>query len=172
MHYIHLAAIAGYTLAQITIPPIKVPPLGFLFPGLNLPAINLPNWIEMTGGYDSPSSLINLAKKAPGPDLRTIGDIFKVPNIVRYVDYYLDWRNLSKVPFFHPNPFGPAPTSCAKQEVIVARAIGELGDYGFVVGDPMVAELRKEMPSIQAFAVQVSHPPSITTSVYLRIQEC
>ena len=162
MQYYLLAAFAGFSAAQVTIPPIKLPPLGPFFSGFNIPAFNLPNWTEMTGGYDSPNSLINMPKKYGGNDYRAMGDIFKVPNLGRYVDQYLDWRNVSEVPFYKPTPMGPAPTSCARHEVIVARAIGELGEYGFVVGDPMVEALKKEIPSIQAYAVQVIQSHSLS----------
>jgi hypothetical protein len=60
-------------------------------------------------------------RNASGPDLRFLGDIFRVPNLEKYIDSYLDWRNVSQVPFIGPLKFGPAPTGCNKYEIIIGE---------------------------------------------------
>ncbi len=45
--------------------------------------------------------------------------LWKVPNIQKYAPAYLDFRNISNVPFVVPMPYGPAPTGCSPYELII-----------------------------------------------------
>jgi cutinase len=56
-----------------------------------------------------------------------------------------------------PIKFGPVPKGCAKLEVIVARGTSEPGDFGTVVGDPLVARVKRDLPGGEArgYPVQV-----------------
>jgi len=64
-----------------------------------------------------------------------------------------------------PKASGSGKSSCSLKEVIIARGTSEAGTYGFrsnvekklimsVVGDPLVSELRRQMPEIKAYAVR------------------
>jgi hypothetical protein len=54
-----------------------------------------------------------------------------------------------------PIPFGPVPAGCAKYEVLVARGTSEPGDFGSMVGDPLVARVHKLLPDARGYPVQV-----------------
>jgi hypothetical protein len=69
------------------------------------------------GGFD----LWSFVKNIPGPDLRFLSAIFFVPNIEKYVPTYLDWRNISAVPFIGPMAFGPAPSGCSRYEILIGK---------------------------------------------------
>jgi hypothetical protein len=73
------------------------------------------------GGLDL-EALINLIKPFPGPDLRPIAALFQVPGITQYIEKYLDWRDVSKVPFIGALEYGPAPTGCNKYEILIGTA--------------------------------------------------
>ncbi|KAF2431511.1 alpha/beta-hydrolase [Tothia fuscella] len=55
-----------------------------------------------------------------------------------------------------PIPYGPAPTGCAKLELLVARGTSEPGPFGQVVGDPLVARVKRDLigATFQGYAVQ------------------
>jgi hypothetical protein len=124
------------------------------------------------GGFDL-VGLINIIKAFPGPDLRPIAALFNVPEIAKYIETYLDWRNVSAVPFIGPLAYGPAPTGCNKYEILIgrillcircrqsnadmhiARGTGELGPYGFIVGDPLLKKVQENLLDVRGYAVQV-----------------
>ncbi|TID26593.1 F-box protein pof12 [Venturia nashicola] len=54
----------------------------------------------------------------------------------------------------NPVPFGPKPSGCSKFELIVARGMSELGDYGMIVGDPLLALVIPAVPDARGYAVQ------------------
>jgi hypothetical protein len=67
-----------------------------------------------------------LGVEAPRPpiqgwDLRFLADIFKVPNLEKYVDSYLDWRNMSTIPFLGPMAMGPVAIGCNKYELLIGK---------------------------------------------------
>jgi len=53
-------------------------------------------------------------------------------------------------------PFGPAPKGCSTYEVIIARGTFEPGSFGVIVGDPLIAAVKKTMGSenVRGYAVQ------------------
>lgn len=51
-------------------------------------------------------------------------------------------------------PHGPAPSGCAKHEILVARGTGEPGAFGVVVGDPLVNAVVDAVPGSRGYAVQ------------------
>jgi len=57
-----------------------------------------------------------------------------------------------------PIPFGPVPKGCAKFEVIVARGTSEPGDFGSMVGDPLVARIKRDMPGVNVRGYPVQYP--------------
>jgi len=81
-------------------------------------------------------------------------DLWKVPDIQKYAPKYLDFRNISNVPFVAAMKMGPAPTGCSKYEILIARGTGELGDFGFIVGDPLLKRVRQALPEVRGYAVQ------------------
>jgi hypothetical protein len=99
--------------------------------------------------------------------------LWKVPEIQKYAPSYMDFRNRSTLPFVMAMPNGPAPTGCSPYEMLigrfllyghinsrhadpnVARGTGELGDFGFIVGDPLLKTVRQAIPEVRGYAVQV-----------------
>jgi len=63
-----------------------------------------------------------------------------------------------------PIPFGPVPPGCAKLEVIVARGTSEPGPLGQVVGDPLVARVKRDMKEVSAQGYPVQYPAGRTGS--------
>jgi len=57
-----------------------------------------------------------------------------------------------------PIPFGKVPTGCAKLEIIVARGTSESGDLGMIVGDPLVARIKRDMPGENVRGYPVQYP--------------
>jgi len=53
-------------------------------------------------------------------------------------------------------PFGPAPKGCSTYEVIIARGTFEPGSFGTIVGDPLMAAVKKAMggENVRGYAVQ------------------
>jgi hypothetical protein len=75
--------------------------------------------------------------------------------------------------FGKPIPLGPVPKGCAQFEIIagrvtfiltenmlisIARGTSEPGDLGIIVGDPLVARVKRDMPgvTVRGYPVQVS----------------
>jgi len=52
-----------------------------------------------------------------------------------------------------PKASGSGKSGCSLKEVIIARGTSEGGKYGFIVGDPLVSQLKRLMPDITAYAV-------------------
>jgi hypothetical protein len=104
--------LGAITLSGVTAAPTpQAGDLGALLGGLG----------GVAGGNAGGFSLWDIIKNIPGPDLRFLSAIFHVPNIEKYVPTYLDWRNISTVPFIGPLAFGPAPTGCNKYEILIGR---------------------------------------------------
>jgi len=61
-------------------------------------------------------------------------------------------------------PFGKVPTGCAKLEIIVARGTSEPGDLGMVVGDPLVARVKRDLPGVEVRGYPVQYPASFLGS--------
>jgi len=57
-----------------------------------------------------------------------------------------------------PIPFGPVPKGCAKFEVIVARGTSEPGDFGSMVGDPLVARVKRDLAGGNVRGYPVQYP--------------
>lgn len=59
--------------------------------------------------------------------------------------------------FGAPVKLGNIPTGCAKHEIIVARGTSEVGPFGVIVGDPLVARVQRDMPgvNVRGYPVQV-----------------
>jgi hypothetical protein len=47
--------------------------------------------------------------------------LFKIPEIQKYAPSYLDWRNVSTIPFLAATEYGPVPTGCSPYELIIGR---------------------------------------------------
>jgi len=47
--------------------------------------------------------------------------------------------------FGKPVPYGKVPAGCAKYEVIVARGTSEPGEFGTIVGDPLIARVIRDI---------------------------
>lgn len=58
-------------------------------------------------------------------------------------------------------PLGKVPTGCAKFEIIVARGTSEPGDLGVIVGDPLVARVKRNMPGIEVRGYPVQYPANM-----------
>jgi hypothetical protein len=79
---------------------------------------------------------------ADGPDMRGLADFLKtpsipkllgsfgikgveplwnVPGIQEYAKSYLDFRNISNLPFVVAMPYGPSPTGCSPYEILIGR---------------------------------------------------
>jgi len=104
----------------------------------------------------------NIVKLLPGPDLRPLQALFEIPNIEKYVTAYLDWRNIGAIPFIGPVPRGPAPEGCSEHELIIARGTGEVGPFGFIVGDPILERVQQLLPDVQGYSVQ--YPANIDSN--------
>ncbi|KAF2435004.1 alpha/beta-hydrolase [Tothia fuscella] len=63
-----------------------------------------------------------------------------------------------------PIPLGKVPTGCAKFEIIVARGTSEPGDLGMIVGDPLVARVKRDMPGVDVRGYPVQYPASRNTT--------
>jgi len=61
-----------------------------------------------------------------------------------------------------PIPFGKVPTGCAKFEIIVARGTSEPGDLGMIIGDPLVARVKRDMPGENVRGYPVQYPAAIS----------
>jgi len=57
-------------------------------------------------------------------------------------------------------PFGKVPTGCADLEIIVARGTSEPGQFGMVVGDPLVARVKRDMAKLNVRGYPVQYPAS------------
>jgi len=90
----------------------------------NLPA----GFPKIPGGFD-PKTCSNA--KTPSPD--------KIDPMVPFEG--VKWP----CDFGKPVPFGKVPTGCAKYEVIVARGTSEPGQFGTIVGDPLIARVIRNM---------------------------
>jgi len=88
--------------------------------------------------------------------------LWKVPEIQKYAPSYMDFRNRSNLPFVMAMPNGPAPTGCSPYEMLIARGTGELGDFGFIVGDPLLKTVRQAIPEVRGYAVQ--YPANMNAS--------
>src|ERR1700677_1889407 len=47
------------------------------------------------------------------------------------------------------------------QSQILARGTGELGEFGFIVGDPLLKRVKQSLPEVRGYAVQVLSTQSI-----------
>ncbi|KAF2420193.1 alpha/beta-hydrolase [Tothia fuscella] len=63
-----------------------------------------------------------------------------------------------------PVPLGKVPTGCAKFEIIVARGTTEPGDLGMIVGDPLVARVKRDMPGVAVRGYPVQYPAGTSGS--------
>jgi len=90
----------------------------------NLP----PGFPKIPGGFD-PKTCSN----AKTPD--------KLDPMVQFEGGNVKWP----CDFGKPVPFGKVPTGCAKYEVIVARGTSEPGEFGTIVGDPLIARVIKNL---------------------------
>jgi len=61
-------------------------------------------------------------------------------------------------------PLGKVPTGCAKLEIIVARGTSEPGNLGMVVGDPVVARVKRDLPNVSARGYPVQYPADTSHS--------
>jgi len=61
-----------------------------------------------------------------------------------------------------PIPFGSVPTGCAAYEIIVARGTSEPGDLGMIIGDPLVARIKRDMPGEKVRGYPVQYPAART----------
>lgn len=93
---------------------------------------------------------------------------------------FLNYDNVPPGHAKYPVPFGPKPTGCSDFELVigefpfptascwrnnkscgtydwiyVARGTNETGPFGWVVGDPLVAGVGKQMNGTRGYAVQV-----------------
>jgi len=57
-------------------------------------------------------------------------------------------------------PLGPAPSGCAALEVMIARGTFEPGSFGTMVGDPVLAAVKKEMTGEDVRGYAVQYPAS------------
>jgi cutinase len=57
-----------------------------------------------------------------------------------------------------PIPFGPVPSGCTKLEIIVARGTSEPGPLGNIVGDPLVARVKRDLKEATAQGYPVQYP--------------
>jgi hypothetical protein len=65
----------------------------------------------------SSATIFQILKNLPG----AFKPLAEVPNLEKYLDYYLDWRNSSTAPFIGPVTNGPAPKGCSKYEMIIGE---------------------------------------------------
>jgi hypothetical protein len=56
------------------------------------------------------------------------------------------------------------PSGCAKLEIIVARGTSEPGDFGMIIGDPLVARVKRDLPGVAVQGYPVQYPASTTGS--------
>jgi len=61
-------------------------------------------------------------------------------------------------------PMGKVPTGCADLEIIVARGTSEPGELGMVVGDPLVARVKRDMAGVNVRGYPVQYPASASGS--------
>jgi len=61
-------------------------------------------------------------------------------------------------------PLGKVPTGCSKLEIIVARGTSEPGQLGQVVGDPVVARVKRDLPGVDVRGYPVQYPASLAGS--------
>jgi len=61
-----------------------------------------------------------------------------------------------------PIPLGNVPKGCAKFEVIVARGTSEPGDLGMIIGDPLVARIKRDLPQETVRGYPVQYPAATT----------
>jgi hypothetical protein len=54
-----------------------------------------------------------------------MGDLAGISNLPKYVGSYLDISNMTAFPFIGQIANGPAPTGCAKYEVLMGKALGD-----------------------------------------------
>jgi len=57
-----------------------------------------------------------------------------------------------------PIPLGPVPKGCAKLEVIIARGTSEPGALGSMVGDPLIARMKRDYPKVDLRGYPVQYP--------------
>ena len=126
MHSVTLLTVAFAALSN-ALPQTSTPP----------PAKGTPK--GGSGGIGGLLSLVGFSTPpgADGPDLRPLAEflknpnlgksqalsfldpLVKVPEIVKYAPAYLDWRNISQVPFIVAMPYGPKPTGCSPYEILI-----------------------------------------------------
>jgi len=61
-------------------------------------------------------------------------------------------------------PLGKVPTGCAKFEIIAARGTSEPGEFGMIIGDPLVARVKRDMPGVNVRGYPVQYPASMSGS--------
>lgn len=61
-------------------------------------------------------------------------------------------------------PLGKIPQGCGQLEIIVARGTSEPGDLGMVVGDPLVARVKRDLPGVKVIGYPVQYPASMSGS--------
>jgi len=59
-------------------------------------------------------------------------------------------------------PLGKVPTGCAKFEIISARGTSEPGQLGIIIGDPLVARVKRDMPGVNVRGYPVQYPASLS----------
>jgi len=62
-------------------------------------------------------------------------------------------------------PLGPVPKGCAQLEIIAARGTTEPGDFGIVVGDPLIARVKRDLPGVQVRGYPVQYPASLSSAL-------
>jgi hypothetical protein len=53
--------------------------------------------------------------------IKGLDPLWQVPGIQEYAPFYLDFRNISQLPFVVKMPMGPAPTGCSPYEMLIGR---------------------------------------------------
>jgi len=61
-------------------------------------------------------------------------------------------------------PLGPVPKGCAQFEIIAARGTSEPGELGIIVGDPLVARVKRDMPAATVRGYPVQYPAGTSGS--------
>lgn len=59
-------------------------------------------------------------------------------------------------------PFGKVPAGCAKFEVLVARGTGEPGQFGTIIGDPLIARVIRVMAGKDVRGYPVQYPADLS----------
>jgi len=61
-------------------------------------------------------------------------------------------------------PLGKVPKGCAQFEIIAARGTSEPGEFGIIVGDPLVARVKRDMPGVTVRGYPVQYPAGMSGS--------